>query len=247
MHTRPSLLVLNHITTIVSFLTDIAILFSLEDFKELYITKNYLYVIVSIILTIQVGLNGIICWLLITYLKNFYYIVQITELQIELFSQACLHSSKITFLCSLINIFIINNFFTQLILCINIMKFIHYYTIMTRYSDFYFTMLNINPKISYNVLSTYFKTGKDAYHSLKQKNNYLYHSVLSHADSVCCICLEEYKNNDKIVSLQCNHNYHIVCLTKWINEKNENNENKKNNKCLYCNKYFDTYQTQKKN
>lgn len=48
-------------------------------------------------------------------------------------------------------------------------------------------------------------------------------------DTECCICLELFKEKDKISILPCYHFFHKECILKWI---------KKNNyimKCPYCN------------
>lgn len=41
----------------------------------------------------------------------------------------------------------------------------------------------------------------------------------------CSICLEKYKINDKIIKLNCNHEYHKNCIVLWI---------KNNNTCPHC-------------
>jgi hypothetical protein len=33
----------------------------------------------------------------------------------------------------------------------------------------------------------------------------------------CIICLENYKFQDKIAFMECNHKYHYFCLKKWLN------------------------------
>ena len=33
---------------------------------------------------------------------------------------------------------------------------------------------------------------------------------------LCSICLEEYKQNDKLLQLQCNHIYHPPCINDWL-------------------------------
>ena len=43
----------------------------------------------------------------------------------------------------------------------------------------------------------------------------------------CCICLENYKEDDTAVITGCEHIYHKDCLQKWINNKNS---------CPLCNK-----------
>jgi hypothetical protein len=41
----------------------------------------------------------------------------------------------------------------------------------------------------------------------------------------CCICLEDYKINEKYFHLECNHKYHEKCLKLWLT---------KNNTCPIC-------------
>lgn len=40
---------------------------------------------------------------------------------------------------------------------------------------------------------------------------------------VCVICIEKYKDGDKILSLNCNHSYHKECISSWIKKQIENN------------------------
>ena len=42
---------------------------------------------------------------------------------------------------------------------------------------------------------------------------------LNDDDNVCLICLEDYKNNDMIKKLNCNHIFHSECLKKWLSVK----------------------------
>ena len=41
----------------------------------------------------------------------------------------------------------------------------------------------------------------------------------------CSICLENYKKDDMIIILSCNHNFHEACILPWI---------KDNNTCPHC-------------
>ena len=54
-------------------------------------------------------------------------------------------------------------------------------------------------------------------------------SELSDNKRSCLICLEDFKNREKIYSLKCNHIFHIRCLNKWI---------KRNHKCPICRTFF---------
>ena len=44
-------------------------------------------------------------------------------------------------------------------------------------------------------------------------------------DDLCSICLEDFKEGDKIKKLNCNHVYHEECLIPWLN---------KNDYCPMC-------------
>ena len=48
-------------------------------------------------------------------------------------------------------------------------------------------------------------------------------------DEFCSICLEEFKQNDKIITLECDHYYHKVCITDWF---------KKETSCPLCRETF---------
>jgi len=39
--------------------------------------------------------------------------------------------------------------------------------------------------------------------------------------SECIICLENYKKDDKISILSCDHYYHTKCLNEWLKKKEE--------------------------
>ena len=44
-------------------------------------------------------------------------------------------------------------------------------------------------------------------------------SELNEENKMCSICLEEYKNNDIIKKLPCNHIFHSECLKIWLSNK----------------------------
>tara|TARA_B100000902_G_C27257153_1_gene888508 strand:+ start:823 stop:1230 length:408 start_codon:yes stop_codon:yes gene_type:complete len=46
----------------------------------------------------------------------------------------------------------------------------------------------------------------------------LFNNVLHNQQNECVICLDKYKNNDKIVQLSCNHIYHSDCIKGWFNQ-----------------------------
>ena len=37
-------------------------------------------------------------------------------------------------------------------------------------------------------------------------------------DDTCSICLEEFKEGEKIKNLNCNHIFHEECLLPWLND-----------------------------
>ena len=41
-------------------------------------------------------------------------------------------------------------------------------------------------------------------------------------DNTCSICLDEYKEDDILVKLNCNHIFHKDCLEPWFNDNNKN-------------------------
>ncbi len=47
----------------------------------------------------------------------------------------------------------------------------------------------------------------------------------------CPICLEDFKGGDNVITLQCNHIFHEICLTEWYIKQNSNKI-----KCPICNK-----------
>lgn len=57
---------------------------------------------------------------------------------------------------------------------------------------------------------------------IKSKDN------IEHKDEVCVICLCKFEDNDNIRLLPCNHNFHVVCIDKWLIEYNY--------KCPVCRK-----------
>ncbi|XP_059628286.1 probable E3 ubiquitin-protein ligase ZFP1 [Cornus florida] len=43
----------------------------------------------------------------------------------------------------------------------------------------------------------------------------------NHEEGTCSICLDEYKNEEEIGTMKkCGHNYHVVCIRKWLSMKN---------------------------
>jgi hypothetical protein len=52
-------------------------------------------------------------------------------------------------------------------------------------------------------------------------------------DDECCICLENYNKNEKVIILRCKHVYHKVCINKWINPS-VNPSEEENRSCPKC-------------
>ncbi|XP_074568226.1 uncharacterized protein LOC141824793 [Curcuma longa] len=52
--------------------------------------------------------------------------------------------------------------------------------------------------------------------------NRVYHSSQQMEDDEekCAICLEEYKDNDNLGRLECGHDFHVCCISKWLRMKN---------------------------
>ena len=70
----------------------------------------------------------------------------------------------------------------------------------------------------------------------------LYSDKLSLFNKSCPICLEEFKINKVIMSLNCNHGYHINCIKNWIDKNNT-----RNIFCPICLHKFNKFENQKEN
>lgn len=46
-----------------------------------------------------------------------------------------------------------------------------------------------------------------------------YSELLNNSDEKCSICLENFKNNDNIRKIECNHLFHLYCIDKWLLEE----------------------------
>ena len=108
------------------------------------------------------------------------------------------------------------------------------YTNYTNIDDIYFNYLSPLPLFILSVCSVYglcylFHKIK----SLSKNNNSLRENI--NIDSLntlvvceelpennCSICLEEFKNQDILKKLNCNHIFHKDCLEPWINNNNLN-------------------------
>ena len=47
-------------------------------------------------------------------------------------------------------------------------------------------------------------------------------------NTTCTICFDDFKLNEEIIQLECNHNYHIECIKEWLCNNS--------NKCPLCKK-----------
>lgn len=65
-----------------------------------------------------------------------------------------------------------------------------------------------------------FKKMKESY-ILNKKIKKVKESDLENLLNECSICLDEYKINDKIMILDCEHIYHKECIKLWL-DKNDN-------------------------
>ncbi|XP_071483296.1 RING finger protein 24-like [Diadema antillarum] len=36
------------------------------------------------------------------------------------------------------------------------------------------------------------------------------------ANDVCAVCLEEFRAGEKVGQCPCSHNFHVVCVSKWL-------------------------------
>ena len=61
--------------------------------------------------------------------------------------------------------------------------------------------------------------------SLKELNEF---TMKEDSDDCCCICLDNFKKDDKIIKLPCSHQYHSSCIKKWFQDSS--------NKCCICKK-----------
>tara|TARA_B110000902_G_scaffold261494_2_gene336379 strand:+ start:49 stop:405 length:357 start_codon:yes stop_codon:yes gene_type:complete len=72
-------------------------------------------------------------------------------------------------------------------------------------------------QFSYYSLNRCFKKIKESYR-LNKKIKKINGSDLENLINECSICLEEYKINEKIMILDCDHIYHKECINLWLNE-----------------------------
>lgn len=48
----------------------------------------------------------------------------------------------------------------------------------------------------------------------------VYHSNQIQEEGQCAICLEEYKDKEKLGTLNCGHDFHVGCISQWLQMKN---------------------------
>ena len=87
------------------------------------------------------------------------------------------------------------------------------FVVMICYLDFKTRIINCNKKSPIKKTEPV-KQDKELYIEnikklkLKKSNN-----------EVCPICIQEFKKGEKIISLECNHQYHKDCIESWISQK----------------------------
>ena len=69
---------------------------------------------------------------------------------------------------------------------------------------------HLNTIMKYNIYSDLLNTQEYESLSREEKNN----------NKSCIICFEEYKHKSVVSKLECNHIFHKICLSTWI-EKNQ--------------------------
>ena len=79
-------------------------------------------------------------------------------------------------------------------------------------------------QFSFYSLKNCYKTIKKCY-NLNKKTKRIKNKDLENFIIECSICLEQYKLNEKIIQLDCDHIFHKECLNLWL---------KKNNSCPIC-------------
>ena len=118
--------------------------------------------------------------------------------------------------------------------------FLHYGMCFRNFSDYYNLMLQIENKpkktcaiIFKNVYDNDFTKPGPYFLILKynEKPKFQEEVVQKVIEKVdCAICLEELKENNKII-LECNHSFHLECIKEWF---------KNNNTCPFCRRIVNT-------
>ena len=98
-------------------------------------------------------------------------------------------------------------------------------------------------RIYNDIRTSYFSLAQNIFNIDNRINNQLYNDVLvvgedidtlkkikysetSKKNKECSICLEKLKDDDLVLSIKCEHNFHSKCLTKWLKDYS--------NKCPIC-------------
>ncbi|KAK8591517.1 hypothetical protein V6N13_031559 [Hibiscus sabdariffa] len=77
---------------------------------------------------------------------------------------------------------------------------------------------NVNTGLSEEIISSKLKTR--TYSTFATNINLEEAAPIDQEPDSCIICQEDYKNEEKIGTLDCGHNYHADCLKKWLFVKN---------------------------
>lgn len=80
-------------------------------------------------------------------------------------------------------------------------------------------LLNLLSEISYIINNENFTTNEQSTINIEPKKYSEIDNNL-HSQNECPICLEEFKSDDVVYKLECNHNYHKSCLDTWFVRQN---------------------------
>ena len=77
---------------------------------------------------------------------------------------------------------------------------------------------------SINLEGTTYEIDRNIIKSLQEKykikinyNEYFNIKKIKKENQFCCICLQEYKIEENIVEMSCNHLFHYKCIQEWLN------------------------------
>lgn len=82
--------------------------------------------------------------------------------------------------------------------------------VMNKYNRCVENIIRLNNKVVRLTIEIY----KDCIERLKKSKN-----VIESHES-CVICLEDFKDTDKVIMLRCNHLFHSVCIPEWLRQQN---------------------------
>ncbi len=75
-----------------------------------------------------------------------------------------------------------------------------------------------------NLEDTNYEIDRQIIKSLQKKykikinyNTYYNNKEIKEENNFCCICLQQYKIEEKIVEMYCNHLFHSECIDEWLN------------------------------